>query len=178
MPHTLVNGLPQSGKSTWAQLHCRLIGSRVARTCVFNPYGASGWRTTIPPFDDPEDLLNFLEGQKAPTFTYVEEAGISLGRDPRWHLITNASHHWGNYTYLITQDPTMLHPVLRRGCDSLITFATVPASAELLAEQFGDDDLLMACTLPKFHYLKKLPFQTLKRGVIDLRKPTFLEKNF
>jgi len=176
VPHCLINGLPQSGKSTYAQLHCRLIGSRIGRSCVYNPFGAAGWRSTIPPFDDPDQLIGFLRSQPAPTSTYIEESGLSLGRDPNFHLLTNASHHWGNYCYLLSQDPTMLHPVLRRGCDSLVTFAAVPVSAELLAEQFNDPQIAELCpNLPRFHYLKKLPFSPLVMGRIDLRRPTFIE---
>ncbi len=177
MPHTLINGMPRSGKSIYAQAYARIISARLGvRIVVFNPYRALGWPAKSIDFQDPEEIIPYLDAHRQPTHLYVEECGNEIGRDDSYKVLTLGAHHWGVWSYLVTQYPQSIDPKLRNGCECLVTFATTPRAAEIMAEEFNDEKLLASAKLPPYTYLLKKPFEPVKIGRVDLKKQRFYEK--
>ncbi len=177
MPHTLISGLPRSGKSIYAQMHAQKISVPLGvRIVVFNPYRSTGWPAKAISFQDPEEIIPYLDAHRQPTHLYVEEAGNEIGRDETYKPLTLGVHHWGVWSFLVAQFPQNLHPSLRNGCEGCVVFSTTPRGAEIMAEEFNDEKLLASAQLPKYTYLVKQPFQPVRIGRVDLKKQRFYEK--
>ena len=156
--HTLVIGRTGSGKSHLARRLAQHSRKQRRRVILYDPLGnpfPCDKRTSSGP-----ELLDILEAEKDCS-VFVDEAPTictNLGAHRRFEWLATMSRHRGHRVYFLAQDATQLAPIYRRNCTHLYLFSVAPASAELLAKEFGDDVLTKAAGLNARWFFYKTSF--------------------
>lgn len=163
--HTLIVGESGSGKSHLAK-HFAWQELKAGRGVLLydplgNPFPCS-WRTA-----DPDRFLDMVKASKD-CLVVVDEAPTictNLGAHAKYEWLATQSRHntsvtdpktkhlFGHRCIFIAQKVTRITPVYRENCSRLFCFKVKPASAAMLAEDFGDDALLKAPELLRYHFL-------------------------
>jgi hypothetical protein len=101
---------------------------------------------------------------------FVDEAGMSKVRQTAaadWLFST--ARHWGHRTHVLCQGGKQLDPHQRGQCSTLKIFNCSAAVSEMWAECFNDRGILLASSLPAFHYLLKRRNRPLERQTVSLQ---------
>lgn len=151
--HALIIGRTGSGKSYLATRIARAARTeRKRKVILYDPIGnpfPCDIRTKTA-----EDLLKACD-LNPNSVVFVDEAPTicnNLGVNKRCEWLATMSRHKGLMVYFLAQDATQLAPIYRRNCIHLYLFSVAPASAELLAKEFGSEDLAKAPLLPSRHF--------------------------
>lgn len=75
--------------------------------------------------------------------------------DKRLHLLFSKGRHNGLKLYYLSQRGQSVHPNIRENCSELFLFSCYMKAAKNWAEEFCDDVLLKAATLPKYEFYHK-----------------------
>jgi hypothetical protein len=151
--HALIIGRTGSGKSYLATRIAKAARTeRKRKVILYDPIGS--------PFpcdirtNTADALLKACE-QNPNAVVFVDEAPTicnNLGVNKRCEWLATMSRHKGLMVYFLAQDATQLAPIYRRNCIHLYLFSVSPASAELLAKEFGAEDLAKAPLLASRHF--------------------------
>ena len=156
MSHSTIAGMTQSGK-TFAGMELAK-GFRLAGvgTLILHkpleiwPASAASWQT-----DDPEKFLwQFDRSRGCAVFMELSDAAISKF-DERFHRCFTTGRHLGHRCHYMTQRASTVHPAIRENCTALYLFACAASAARVWAEEFNDDTLMRASTLPMYVFLHK-----------------------
>lgn len=156
--HTLVIGRTGSGKSHLARKLAKESSKHKRRVILYDPLGNAfpcDRRTASGP-----ELLEILKAERDCS-VFVDEAPTictNLGIHRQFEWLATMSRHMGHRVYFLAQDATQLAPIYRRNCTHLYLFSVAPASADLLAKEFGDEALAKAATLRARWFFYKTPF--------------------
>lgn len=156
MPHAAIVGLTTSGKTFCGQsLAAGFIRAGI-KTLVLHkprepwPRASVYWQT-----DNPELYLERFWREKSCACFMELADGVVDKFDDRFHLCFTQGRHEGHRCFYLTQRAATVHPAIRENCVSLYLFTVSAKGAALWAEEFCDDTLLKATTLPQYVFLYK-----------------------
>lgn len=156
MPHTLILGMTESGKTTLARKLARRYQHKGIPVLVLDPYKSSAWQADFIT-DSPDLFLETVKASKS-CAVFVDECGHYADEGYsdilRW-LATN-SRHYGHNSHFIAQRAQQLKPTIRDQCSHIFLFKQSFDDAKELTRNFATDALLEAPTLKKGEYLGKV----------------------
>lgn len=156
-------GQGKSGKTTLAKgiaAGARRGGAGVlALTLPFDTWPQASWQTS-----DPERFVAmFNRAERCLCFVEFSDASVNKFSVPFAEMFTKGRHR-GHRVFAIAQRHTQIAPIIRDQWDAFWLFSCGRKTAEVLAEEFGDDDLLEAATYPRYRYLFKRRCLPIQRG--------------
>lgn len=163
--HTLLVGKTGAGKTHYGKHLARLALESGRAVLLYDPLGnpfPCTWRTS-----DPDRFLDMAKASRDCLLVIDEAPTIctNLGAHKKFEWLATMSRHntavrdpkrkhmFGHRCLFMAQDVTKIGVVYRRNCTHLFLFNVMPSSARLLADEFGDDELLKAPTIPRYHFL-------------------------
>lgn len=165
MPHTLIIGTTESGKTRLAQVLEREYAQRGTASLVLDPLRDPRW--TGHRFTDADEF-NEVVRKSTRCAVFVDESGEVMGRyDDTLTWLATRARHYGHNSHFITQRPAQLNKTVRDMCSHVIMFRISRGDAKLLAEEFVNDDLLGASQLAKLHFIWVARFGATRRGRVD-----------
>ena len=123
--HVLFCGVTQTGKTTLARHHARILERAEYDVVVYDPVGTEtaggGWPESAIVITDIPRLQKWLDRARGdperPTFLFVDESADVFGHSlTENHWIPRKIRHANIYLRLIVQRPKMLHPSVRTQC--------------------------------------------------------------
>lgn len=167
MPHSLVIGITQSGKSTLAKLMAERWLRAGHEVGVLDPLGdewPASWATT-----DAEYFLH-LAKRRTRCFLIVDESGVSVGlHNGPMQWLTTTGRHLGHACYFLAQRAVQLPLTLRENCVNLFAFALGPKDARLLAETWNKPELEENSSLGMGEFKWVRRFAETRCGAIDFK---------
>lgn len=163
--HTLIVGQSGSGKTHLAKQFAKAELKAGRGVLLFDPLGnpfPCTWRTA-----DPDKFLDMVKASKD-CLVVIDEAPTictNLGTHKKFEWLATQSRHntavtdqrtkhlFGHRCIFIAQSVTRMAIVYRQNCTRLFCFKVMKSSAAILAEEFGDESLERAVSLPKYHFL-------------------------
>lgn len=161
MPHTLIIGTTESGKTTLAKHFCaeRTKGGR--NTLVLDPM-FDQWQATRVFHDKDEFLQTAWLSESCDLF--IDEAGDAIGQyDKLMTKLATRGRHWGHNCYFITQRANMLALTVRTQCKILCCFAIDPDDAKVLAQNWNQKAILDAPNLAQGEFLYIRRFHPIRK---------------
>lgn len=158
-----------SGKTHCAKATARQMRALGRGTLVLHkprepwPADCVSWQT-----DDPKKFLRmFWASRGCGCFMELADADVSKW-DERFHLCFTQGRHEGHRCFYLSQRAAQVHPNIRENCESLCLFAVPRAAARLWADEFNEEILIGATTLPPHTFYFKAsrwePARLLKLG--------------
>lgn len=157
MPHCLIIGITDQGKTTLAKKFASEYRDAGVACIILDPMNDPGWRVNANESNcihttDPDVFLNVVwRSRKCAVF--IDEAGEAVGRyDTVMHRTATKGRHWGHNMHYITQGGTQIAPIVRNQCTQLFIFATAKSAAKEHADEWNAPRLVEASTLQKGEY--------------------------
>jgi len=153
MPHSLIAGMTESGKTTLATRQSGLYQSNGIKVIVLDPLLDPRWQADYI----TDNRFEFLKVVQHPDTKgcaiFIDESGESVGQynDEMFWLATRA-RHYGHNSHFISQRPQMLSPTVRGQCSYLYLFNVSSTDAKILADDWNKPELRDAATLAKGEY--------------------------
>lgn len=156
MPHGCFAGMTASGKTFGAQQVAK--GFRRAGVGVLVlakpgevwPAGTFSRQT----WDKDQFLKWVFSARRCACFIEIADADVKK-YDERFHKLATEGRHLGHRFYFLAQRAARVHPDIRENCHSLYLFTCGGAGAKVWADEFCDEALLKAATLPQYHFMHK-----------------------
>jgi hypothetical protein len=160
--HTLFVGVTQSGKTTLARHHARLLVRAGYDVAVYDPVGTAtaggDWPAEAKIFQDQTAFLEWLLSVKGeperPWFVFVDESADIFGHgnsDNNW--LPRRVRHQNVYLRLISQRPKMLPPNVRTQTAHCYMFRLARDDARMICADFGHGDEIFSTPLDTGDYL-------------------------
>jgi hypothetical protein len=157
MPHVAIIGVTTSGKTHLARSLAQSMRKGGVPTLVLHrprePWNSNEatWQTS-----DAELFLSKFWSVKSHA-CFMELADGAVDKyDLRFHKCFTEGRHEGHRCFYLTQRAATVHPAIRENCASLYLFACGSrAGAKLWSDEFNDDALLKATSLPQWVYYHK-----------------------
>lgn len=170
MPHSLIIGITQSGKSTLAKLMAERWLRAGHSVGVLDPLGdewPASWATT------DSDYFLWRAQRCQNHFFIVDESGVSVGlHNQTMSWLTTTGRHLGHACYFLAQRAVQLPLTLRENCVGLFAFTLGPKDARLLAESWNKPELEENSTIPAGEFKWCQRFADTRRGRIDFKTQT------
>lgn len=171
MPHNLVVGMTESGKTSLAKLYCDGFKKSGIKTMVLDPVHDTGWNADFQTHD-PEMFLKVVKSERN-CMIFVDESGSAIGRyNSEMEWLATTSRHLGHSCWFIMQDATQVAPIIRGNCTKAFVFACDPKLIERVASEWNEQTLRNCERLPKFCFYVASRFDQLQIGEIDLTTGT------
>jgi hypothetical protein len=153
MPHSLISGMTESGKTTLAVQMSREYQRHNIRVIVLDPLLDSRWCADFMTTDRLQFLSVVQHPQTVNCAIFIDESGESVGQynDEMFWLATRA-RHYGHNSHFICQRPAMLSPTVRGQCSYLYLFNVAATDAKTLSDDFNKPELKNAAELQKGEY--------------------------
>ncbi len=149
MPHVLIAGMTESGKTTLAKQLCAKYRRSGIETIVLDPLNDPGWQAGFQ--TTSSDEFNAVVRQSRQCAVFIDESGETIGRynDDMFWLATRA-RHYGHNCHFITQRIVQLNKTVRDQCAKLFLFCVSKDDAKALSNGWNNDTLLKANLLKQF----------------------------
>jgi hypothetical protein len=168
MPHALIVGQTQSGKSRLAKELGRAAMASGYGVLVFDPLRDPEWSECAALVTD--QWPTFYASARASTGCYlvIDEPG-ELPKEYRDELTWCArmSRHRGHRCLFLAQRATLVPPVVRDNCPHGYIFRVTPDSAQVLSAVFGPA-VEAAPELGQHYFLEFHPFQPVQTRKIRI----------
>jgi len=144
--HVLYCGVTQTGKTTLARHHARILERAGYDVVVYDPVGTAtlggNWGEKAHVIMAPEALHDYLSRHQGtedhPIYLFVDEAADIFGHtETHAHWIPRRCRHSFIYLRLMAQRPKMLHPSVRTQCAYAYQLRLARDDAKTLCADFG-----------------------------------------
>lgn len=144
--HCAYYGVTQSGKTTLARMHARLLALSGYDVIVYDPVGTAtaggDWPERCLMIDSPDDLqkrVASFEGETdRPVFLFVDEAPDVFGHTETWaRWIPRKIRHQHVYLRLMVTRPNSVHPDVRNQCVVAYVFRLAREDMRLVMADYG-----------------------------------------
>lgn len=164
MPHSLILGITESGKTTLAKRLAALYKQKGIGVIVLDPIGDPGWNSDFVTADEKEFLSVFWSSRKCAVF--IDESGEFIGQyDKAMKKTVTKGRHWGHNVHLLAQGATQVAKIARDQCTQLFLFTSPFNDTKILSQEFNKAELIEASSFPAGTY-----FYTSRFGAIEKRK--------
>lgn len=158
MPHKLIVGVTESGKSTLARSMAHDASRRGIVIVVYDPTLSPDWSGEFITADEDEFfhwLRKIYEKQNRPILAVVDEADtiMSMSHRHNWWLFMRG-RHFGIEAIAITQRPTNIAPSVRGNTSELYAFQIPKSDAAALADDFAAPGIIGAGELTQGEFLR------------------------
>jgi len=162
MPHVLITGVTESGKTTLAKSLCHAYSRRGIQTIVLDPLSDPGWHSNFSG-TDPVAFLDIVRRSRS-CAVFIDESGEMIGHynDEMFWLATRA-RHYGHNCHFITQRPAQISPNVRNQCTRLYLFTSSRDDTILLSKEWNKPELLEANMLKQFECFSVERFSPVKK---------------
>ena len=166
MPHSLIVGMTESGKTTLATNLCRGYKERGIKTIVLDPMYDQRWQADFITTDKDRFLDIVQNPETRSCALFIDESGEEIGQYKReMFWLATRGRHYGHNSHFITQKAKQLAPTVRDQCSYLFLFNSSIDDCKELANEFNRPELRTANTLAKGEY-----FQCPRWGQIERLK--------
>lgn len=150
MPHVLIAGMTESGKTRVAKKICSDYRRRGIKTIVLDPLH-DNWQADLQTTDAAEFLDVVRRSRSCGVF--IDESGEMIGRynDEMFWLATRA-RHFGHNCHFIVQRPAQLSKTVRDQTKKLFLFNVSLDDAKIMANDWNKPALREAHTLRQFEF--------------------------
>lgn len=150
MPHSLILGITESGKTTLAKELASAYRRQGVSVLALDPMHDL-WDADYQTADNDE-FLRVVWGSKSCAI-FVDEAGDAIGQyDKTMNQLATKGRHWGHNVHFITQRGAMISRTIRDQCSRLFLFATARPDAKIHAVEWNSPELEHASKLEKGAY--------------------------
>ena len=155
MPHCLIIGMTESGKTTLATEICRDYRARGIKTVVLDPMYDQRWSADFLTTDKARFLEVVQNPETRSCALFIDESAELIGQyhDEMFWLATR-SRHYGHNTHFIAQRAKQLAKTVRDQCAYLFLFNCSFDDSKELANEFNRMELKEACTLQRGEYFQ------------------------
>lgn len=96
---------------------------------------------------------------------FVDEAGEAIGQYNKvMQALATRGRHWGHNCYFLCQRAAMVSPTVRTQCRILFAFNQAREDADILAREWGYDELRECPKLAQGKYFQASRFGGIQRG--------------
>ena len=151
MPHSLILGMTESGKTTKGKRLCVSYRVHGIKSIVLDPMNDPQWNADFQT-TDPETFLRMVWASRR-CAVFIDEAGTAVGRyNDVMNETATKGRHWGHNMHYLTQGGTQLAPIVRNQCSHLFLFTTALSDAKIHANEWNAPELAKASVLKQFEY--------------------------
>lgn len=100
----------------------------------------------------------------------VEEAAATIRRERELIPVFTRLRHCRHRLLVVGHSGMDLLPTMRQQIDTLYLFRQPESAAKVWAENFADDELLKACTLAQYEFMRKESYKPAARMKLNLAK--------
>lgn len=170
MPHGLIVGQTESGKTVLALSLAKSLKMKNQRIAVLDHFATKKWASDFFTTDASELVAYLKKKDNHSCVVFIDEGGLTLDKfDPSLTWLGTTSRHWGHSVFFITHRMENLNLTMRSQASSLFLFNSNMEDSRELASNFNKPELKAAVDLPKGHFLYlKDRFSPVKRGVLTL----------
>ena len=162
MPHSLILGMTESGKTTLAKQLAAQYKKAGINVLVLDPLKDPSWNADYQTNNPDEFLKVFWDSRRCAVF--IDEAGESAGRyDKAMERTATKGRHWGHNVHYISQRGTMINTTIRGQCTNMFLFSTGLKDAKIHAEEWGHEELKNANKLKKGEFFHCDRFDYIKQ---------------
>lgn len=165
--------MTESGKTTLAKAIAKEQVKSERGVIVLDPLG-SKWECDFQTTDTTQFLAVVWANQDCDVF--IDEAGMAVGHfdklmqqlatQGRHYAVRNGTYGGGHNCYFICQRAKMISPTVRTQCRTLFAFHQAREDAEILAREYGYDELMSCPDLAQGEFFKVQRFAGVSRGRI------------
>lgn len=155
MPHVLIIGMTESGKTTLATGFSRSYQAKGIKTIILDPMCDQRWGADYQTTDKDEFLAVVQHPETRSCALFIDESGEQIGQYEReMFWLATRGRHYGHNSHFITQRATQLSPTVRDQCSYLFLFNCSIDDSTQLAKEFNRPELKAANTLAKGEYFQ------------------------
>lgn len=163
MAHSLILGMTESGKTTFAKQLSRSLHEQKKNVIVLDPMNDPDWGGGYRTANPDEFLKVFWSNQQC--YAFIDESGDVVGQyDVLMRQTATKGRHWGHSCFYLSQRGAMLSTTVRAQCRHLFLFCSAADDCKVLAREFNQPELLTANNLPQGEYFHVARFGKLERG--------------
>lgn len=163
MPHSLILGMTESGKTTCAKQLAGAYRAQKIPVIVLDPMNDPEWQADFQTTRPDEFLEVFWKSKKCAVF--IDEAGQAVGRyDTVMQQTATKGRHWGHNVHFLSQRGAQIAVTVRDQCSHLFLFTSSKKDSVIHANEWNKDQLMEASQLPKGAYFHVTRFGTCERG--------------
>ena len=165
MPHCLILGMTESGKTTLAREMSKIYRANGVETVVLDPLLDPRWDASFITRDPDEFLRVYWSSRSCAVF--IDEAADSVGRfDTAMIQTATKGRHWGHNNHYLSQRGAALSRTVRDQCSRLFLFTVAYEDAKTLAREFNKPQLLQAPSMPAGTYWDCGRFSPARKGKV------------
>lgn len=169
MPHSLILGQTESGKTTLAKRMCQAYGAAGVKRIVLDPLNDPEWQADFRTTDPDAFLEVFWASESCAAF--IDEAGDAVGRyDLVMQKTATKGRHWGHNVHYVCQRGTQLAQTVRDQCSHLFLFCTSLKDCKIHADEWNRPELIQAAQFKAGEYFHVTRFGVVQRGNIFQEK--------
>lgn len=167
MPHVLIAGITESGKTTLAVKLAGIYKARGVPVVVCDPLMDNRWNADLVT-RNAERFLHAVK-QRRSCAVFIDESGEVIGQynDQMFWLATRA-RHYGHNVHFITQRVQQIAPTVRGQCTHLFLFHIGVGDAKMLAAEFAKPEIVEAASFQRGEYLYTTRYGGLQRCNLPL----------
>lgn len=166
MSHSLIFGMTESGKTTFAAQLSHAYSNNGFGVLVLDPMRDARWRANFITSNPDEFLRVFWNSQRCMAF--IDEAGETVGRfDELMVRTATRGRHWGHSCHYLSQRGALLNRTVRDQCSHLFLFTTALEDCKLHANEWNKPQLREACNLAQGDYFHATRFGVLDKGTVE-----------
>lgn len=170
MPHCLILGMTESGKTTLAKRLAAKYKADGYKVIVLDSMCDPGWQADYQTSDPDEFLATFWASQSCMCF--IDEAGDSVGRyDKVMQRTATRGRHWGHSVHYISQRGVQIATTVRDQCSHIFLLTTSAADSKIHANEWNAPIILRANALRKGQYFHATRFGAVECGALFGESP-------
>lgn len=147
MPHSLIIGTTESGKTTLAKRLALKYRASGIGALVLDPLRDPSWPCDFITDNSEEFLKIVFASRKCALF--IDEAGESVGRfDQANFTLATRARHWGHNSHFIAQRAQLVARTVRDQCSNAFVFRVAREDAKILAADWCADEVMESIDLP------------------------------
>lgn len=151
MPHVLILGMTESGKTTLATELARAYQREGYACLVLDAMRDDRWPQEHL-YTDRAEFLDIVKASRS-CMVFIDEAGEAVGQYEReMFWLATRGRHLGHSVHFVTQRAQQLSPTVRYNTSYLGLFNCAATDAKLLADEWNRPALRDANTLDRGNY--------------------------
>lgn len=166
MPHTLIVGQTNTGKTTLALDMCRRWKQAGFATLVLDPMLDTRWSgiVDLQTADKAEFLRAYFNSRNARVFI-DESIEVASNSDKDIIYTATRGRHYGHANVYISQRANSVARNIRTMCFQVASFKQHADDAKILSREFGSDELMGVTKLQRGQFIWSNGFQNAKGKV-------------
>lgn len=153
MPHSLIIGMTESGKTTLVTNMSRSYRENGIKVIILDPLLDPRWQADYIT-SDPLEFMTIVQNPETKNCAiFIDESGEMVGQyTTEMFWLATRARHYGHNTHFISQRAAQLNPTVRDQCSYLFLFNCSQKDAKELSNGWNREIIQDAHTLGKGEY--------------------------